>query len=267
LDRTEWPRDEVEISVVALRPDRTWSVEIPATGRLRPRWTPCRSDPPAIPWPAMGFPKRLLAEHEDLVLDLRPHWIALVGPGLVLVLLIVALVVLFANFDPPSAVAWLSLAAGAVLLIVYPIRAFLAWVTSHFVVTTDRVIHRSGWLAKRSMEMPLERINDVTFTQTVLERVVGAGSLRIQSGSEYGQNHFRDIRKPEDVQKLIYEQSEANEARMRSGDVSRQATTETFDIDDGSPLDEIERLARLKERGILSEEEFETQKRRLLGRL
>jgi uncharacterized membrane protein YdbT with pleckstrin-like domain len=212
----------------------------------------------------MGFPKRLLADHEKLVLDLRPHWIALVGPAFVLVLVVVAAIVLFANFDPPAAVTWLALLAGGVILIAYPVRSFLAWVTSHFVVTTDRVIHRFGWLAKRSMEMTLERINDVTFTQTVLERLVGAGSLRIQSGSEYGQNHFRDIRKPEDVQKLIYEISEANEARMRG---SSEATTEAIDTASGSPLAEIERLARLKERGILSEEEFETQKRRLLGRL
>jgi uncharacterized membrane protein YdbT with pleckstrin-like domain len=139
----------------------------------------------------------------------------------------------------------------------------MTWATSHFVVTSDRVIHRSGWLAKRSMEMPLERINDVTFTQSVLERLVGAGSLRIQSASEYGQNHFRDIRRPEDVQKLIYEMAEANEARMRGGGT----TTETIETQSGSPLAEIERLGRLKERGLLSEEEFETQKRRLLGRL
>jgi uncharacterized membrane protein YdbT with pleckstrin-like domain len=220
----------------------------------------------------MGFPRRLLADHEDLVLDLRPHWIALVGPAFVLVLLIVAAIVLFANFDPPAPVIWIAVLVGSVILIAYPVRAFLAWATSHFVVTTDRVIHRSGWLAKRSMEMPLERINDVTFTQTVLERLVGAGSLRIQSGSEYGQNHFRDIRNPEDVQKLIYEMSEANEARMRGGDAPEggqggQARTETIATEEGSPLDEIERLATLKERGLLSEEEFETQKRRLLGRL
>jgi uncharacterized membrane protein YdbT with pleckstrin-like domain len=211
----------------------------------------------------MGFPRRLLADHEEMVLDLRPHWIALAGPTLVLVLVIVAEILLFANFEPPEVVTWLAVLAGAVILIAFPVRAFMTWATSHFVVTSDRVIHRSGWLAKRSMEMPLERINDVTFTQSVLERLVGAGSLRIQSASEYGQNHFRDIRRPEDVQKLIYEMAEANEARMRGGGTM----TETIETQSGSPLAEIERLGRLKERGLLSEEEFETQKRRLLGRL
>jgi uncharacterized membrane protein YdbT with pleckstrin-like domain len=212
----------------------------------------------------MAFPKRLLADHEEMVLDARPHWIALVSPALVLILVIVAEILLFATFDPPSVVTWLALLAGAVVLIAFPVRAFLGWITSHFVVTTDRVIHRSGWLAKRSMEMPLERVNDVTFTQTVLERVVGAGSLRIQSASEYGQNHFRDIRRPEDVQKLIYEMAEANEARMRG---TGEARTETMETEAGSPLVEIERLARMKDKGIITEEEFETQKRRLLGRL
>jgi uncharacterized membrane protein YdbT with pleckstrin-like domain len=162
---------------------------------------------------------------------------------------------------------WVLWIAAVVLFLAYPVRALLAWITSHFVVTTDRVIHRSGWLAKRSMEMPLERINDVRFEQTVLERAVGAGDLIIESGGEYGQNHFTDIRHPEDVQKLIYEKSEENQLRMeraaegRPGDDTEPITT------GASPLDEIERLASMKKRGLISEEEFETQKRRLLGRL
>jgi uncharacterized membrane protein YdbT with pleckstrin-like domain len=214
----------------------------------------------------MGFPRRLLADHEALILDLRPHWIALVLPILAAVLIVVA-EILILDFDPPEAVAWIAWIAGVVLFLAYPVAAVLAWLTSHFVVTSDRVIHRSGWLAKRSMEMPLERINDVTFNQTVLERVVGAGSLRIESAGEHGQNHFRDIRDPEAVQKRIYELGEENENRMRGkAGPGAGAPTEAISTG-GSPLDEIERLASMKKRGLISEEEFETQKRRLLGRL
>jgi uncharacterized membrane protein YdbT with pleckstrin-like domain len=213
----------------------------------------------------MAFPTRLLADHERMVLDLRPHWIALVAPSLITILLVVALILLFVLFDPPSVVGWVAIVGGIVVFIAIPLRAFLSWITSHFVVTSDRVIHRAGWLAKRSMEMPLERINDVTFSQTVLERIVGAGSLRIQSGSEYGQNHFKDIRHPEDVQKLIYELSEENERRVQPGAAPPRPTEET--PTGSSPLDEIERLGAMRERGLISDEEFETQKRRLLGRL
>jgi uncharacterized membrane protein YdbT with pleckstrin-like domain len=212
----------------------------------------------------VAFPKRLLTEHERLILDLRPHWIALVLPAIVAVLILVAEILLFTLFDPPPLMGWAAIIVGVVLFVGIPVRALLNWATAHFVVTSDRVIHRSGWVAKRSMEMPLERINDVTFTQTVFERMVGAGSLRIQSGSEYGQNHFRDIRHPEEVQKLIYEVGEENQSRIEAAEGRRPSEPPE---PDAAPLDEIERLGSMKERGLISEEEFEIQKRRLLGRL
>jgi uncharacterized membrane protein YdbT with pleckstrin-like domain len=208
----------------------------------------------------MGFPKRLLADHERLVLDIRPHWIALAGPVLLTIAIIVGEILAFVYFpdDWPSWTGWAAVGIGVALFLFFAVRALLAWVTSHFVVTSDRLIHRSGWLAKRSMEIPLERVNDVSFNQTVFERIVGAGDLVIESGGEYGQNFFRDIRKPEQVQKTIYEMSEENQNRMMRPAGEAQ---------DESTLDQIERLAALKEKGTISEEEFETQKRRLLGRL
>jgi uncharacterized membrane protein YdbT with pleckstrin-like domain len=210
----------------------------------------------------MAFPTRLLADHERLVLDIRPHWIALVAPAVATVLIVVAEIMIAANFPPslPGWLLWAVILAGAVLFLAFPFRAFLTWVTSHFVVTSDRVIHRSGWLAKQSMEIALERINDVRFRQTVLERVVGAGDLRIESAGEYGQNHFRDIRDPERVQKVVYEMAEENERRMRGAPVA--ASGEGDD-----PLDQLEQLAALKEQGHITPEEYEVQKRRLLGRL
>jgi uncharacterized membrane protein YdbT with pleckstrin-like domain len=202
----------------------------------------------------------LLADHEKLVVDIRPHWIALAGPVLLTIVIVVGEFLAWTNIpdDWPSWAKWGVLAVGIVLFLAYAVRGFLAWVTSHFVVTSDRLIHRSGWLAKRSMEIPLERVNDVSFHQTVFERVVGAGDLVIESGGEYGQNFFRDIRKPEEVQKTIYEMSEENQNRMMRPPGEEGEET---------PLDQIERLAALREKGTISEEEFETQKRRLLGRL
>jgi hypothetical protein len=231
----------------------------------------------------VAFPKRLLADHEELVLDIRPHWIGLAGPVVVTALLIAIVAILFAMFEVRGAARWIVIGLALLAFLAYPVRAFLAWATSHFVVTSDRVIHRSGWLAKRSMEMQLERINDVRFQQSVFERVMGAGDLIIESGGEYGQNHFRDIRDPEAVQKLIYERAEENEARLQGGrhlvpapappPQAQTAPTDPHPQDaptdpvGGSPLDEIERLAGLKERGLITEQEFETHKRRLLGRL
>src|SRR5919108_1034852 len=206
----------------------------------------------------MGFPQRLLAENERLVLDIRPHWIALVLPSLATALLIAAEALVFAAFDPPRWLAWTVAIAGLLVFLAFPLRAFVAWVTSHFVVTSDRLIHRAGWIARSSMEIPLERINDVRFHQGVLERAVGAGDLLIESAGEHGQNRFADIRRPEDVQKLIFEMAEENQNREAPGGPPD-------DSDD--PLDQLEQLARLKAQGSISEEEYEVHKRRLLGKL
>ncbi|HYT79696.1 MAG TPA: PH domain-containing protein [Actinomycetota bacterium] len=204
----------------------------------------------------MTFPRRLLADGEDLVLDLRPHWIALVWP-LAEIALDAAGVGLILAYMPhawPTWGRWLVVAVGAALIVVSAVPKMVAWATSHFVVTTDRVIHRSGWFAKRSMEIPLENISDVRFSQGVFERVIGAGDLVLESAGEFGQETFTNIRRPEVVQKTIYETNEANLRRIQAPSVAP------------SIADELAKLDRLRDEGVISGDEFAAQKARLLDR-
>jgi uncharacterized membrane protein YdbT with pleckstrin-like domain len=214
----------------------------------------------------VAFPRRLLIDGEELVLDLRPHWVALVGPIAVTILVIVGwiLAFLYAPEDGSgrSAVIWGSLAIGLLILIWYPLRAFVAWVTSNFAVTSDRIIHREGFLAKHTMEIPLEAINDIRFQQSLFERMVGAGDLVIQSASEFGRNVFANIRNPEHVQRTIYEQGERNKERMYQG---RSAPSPSPSPASPSVTTELERLAELRNKGVLTESEFQNQKKRILG--
>jgi uncharacterized membrane protein YdbT with pleckstrin-like domain len=204
----------------------------------------------------MAFPRRLLSEGEELVMDLRPHWIALVFPLAETALLVAAVVaaLVYVPDSWPAWSRWAIVAAGVVLFLIHPLRRIVAWATSHFVVTSDRVIHRSGWFAKQSMEIPLENISDVKFNQSVFERVIGAGDLILESPGTFGQEVFGDVRKPEHVQKSIYEMTEANQRRMRG---PGQAP---------SMADELAKLDRLRDEGVLSEDEFQVQKARLLNR-
>lgn len=216
----------------------------------------------------MAFPRKLLTSDEELVLDLRPHWIALVGPVLVTILILAAwfyLIVLdnLPEGDTGKILTWVLLAGGVVLFIVYPLRHFISWVTSHFVVTNERVIHRQGLVAKSSMEVPLDRINDVRFNQSVFERMVGAGDLLIESAGERGQNVFSDIRHPEAVQKIIYERAEVYTMRMQGGMTAAAASAAAPAAP--SATEELTRLADLRDRGAITEEEFQAHKARLLG--
>jgi membrane protein YdbS with pleckstrin-like domain len=204
------------------------------------------------------FPERLLGEHEEVVYDLRPHWWALVGP----ILLGFAVVVagsLGWTLLPGGSLLWpvrLALTGVAVLLLlVFALPRYLRWVTTHFVLTTDRLIFRAGVLSKLSREIPLERLNDVTFTQSLWERMIGAGDLLIESAGERGQSVFENVPHPEAVQVEIYRQMEANGQRMSGGGRAPSA------------LDDLERLAGLRDRGAITEEEFQDKKRDLLDRL
>jgi uncharacterized membrane protein YdbT with pleckstrin-like domain len=210
------------------------------------------------------FPRRLLTSDEELVLDLRPHWIALVGPVFVTLLLIVAVILGVANVNTKG-VQWVIEGVAVVLFIAYPVRRFIQWVTSHFVVTNERLIHRQGLIAKNSMEIPLDRINDVRFHQNVFERMIGAGDLVIESAGTRGQEVFSNVRHPENVQKVVYERSEGYTMKMQGATPAPAAPPAASAAAAPSVTQELQRLADLKDRGAITEEEFQAQKTRLLG--
>jgi membrane protein YdbS with pleckstrin-like domain len=212
----------------------------------------------------VAFPKRLLIPGEELVLDLRPHWIALALPALATVAIVAAMIVAYQAIDSRGGDVAVGI-IGLLLILAYPLPRLIRWLTSNFVVTSDRLIHREGFIAKRSVEIPLEAINDVRFHQSVFERIIGAGDLNIRSAADATPNTFGDVRRPEDVQKTVYHRMELNSQRMYSGlgtpgdhdDVGRRAAP--------SAVTELERLADLRAKGILTEEEFQRQKARILG--
>jgi uncharacterized membrane protein YdbT with pleckstrin-like domain len=209
----------------------------------------------------MAFPRKLLIPGEQLVLELRPHPVALGFAALGTVgALVLAGWLSIKVFDNSTAkgIVWIAL---LVFLVAYPLRKLVWWLTSDFVVTSSRVIHREGFIAKRSMEIPLDKINDVRFEQGIFERMVGAGTLVIQSASESGRNEFRFIRGPEEVQKTIYHESEADQTRT----VQRATPPPSVAAGAPSTTTELERLADLRARGVLTEEEFQAQKARILG--
>src|SRR3954447_17875409 len=214
----------------------------------------------------MPFPTNLLIEGEDLILDLRPHPIQLAMPAVYTIVVTVAAGFLANWLGGPW---WLWPAIWIVAMLLYPIPRLIRWLTSNFAVTSERVIHREGFIAKRSMEIPLEAINDVRFEQGIWDRIVGAGTLRISSASEFGTSSFTHIRHPEEVQKTIYHQGEMNKKRMYRGDDVSAATPTTSSVpltSAGVPstTTELERLAKLRADGVLTEEEFQSQKAKIL---
>ena len=166
-----------------------------------------------------GIPKRLLADDEDVVMAMRPHWKEMVGP--VLVLLVTSPVATYLATIVPegSAQKWLRLAVLVVAVLIvlrFVVWPFMKWLTTSYIVTDRRIITRVGVVARTGRDMPISRVNDVTFSHSgLLERILGCGTLVVESAGERGQLVLRDVPHVEEVQRDVYKLAEADEERRR----------------------------------------------------
>ncbi len=203
----------------------------------------------------MGYPRRLLGADEEILTEFHPHWSGILKEG-VLVVGALVVAVLLALQDVHG---WIV--AGVVALAVLIVaEGLIRWLNTLHVVTNERVIYRAGFIGKRGKEIPLEVINDVAFNQRIIERIFGTGDLLIESAGTHGQTRYSDIPAPERVQSTIYKAREERMLHMESG--GRSSTSP------GSPestASQLDRLSRLHDEGKLSDDEFASEKRKLLG--
>jgi uncharacterized membrane protein YdbT with pleckstrin-like domain len=211
----------------------------------------------------MPFPRKLLNSYEEITVDLHPHWIYFAEPVLALVGSIV-LAILALSLTDGTVRTFLAFIIVALIVVSagWLIIRYLKWSTTNFVITTHRLIFRSGIFAKHGVEIPLERVMNVNFNQSIFERIVGAGDLLIESGGKDGQQRFSDIRKPEQVQNLIHAQIESNSDRHTTDMPPPPPAPHAGQLDVAGQL---EKLEGLRSRGTITAEEFEEQKRRLLS--
>jgi uncharacterized membrane protein YdbT with pleckstrin-like domain len=157
----------------------------------------------------MGFPRRLLSDDEQLVLVLRRHVKVLLGPVVVLVL---AVAVFAASLlIPAGAQPGASIVVAALALVVaarWFLWPFLVWFNTRYAVTTRRLILRGGVFNRSGHDMPLSRLNDVSFEHNLIERLLGCGTLVVESGGERGQLTLVDVPKVELVQRTLYRLSD-----------------------------------------------------------
>lgn len=201
----------------------------------------------------MAFPDKSLNEGEDLLIDTHPHWWVFSGVVTRLALAIVIAVagaMTFKDNRYVNSIGILLILVAVLNLVVVYVR----WRTTDFVLTSDRLVTRSGVLSRQTREIPLERINDLACHQSFFERFIRAGDLMIESAGERGQEVFPNVADPFAVQNTIHRamESAANPRPANRAD---------------SIPEQIEKLDELRQRGVISQAEFDDKKRRLLDRL
>lgn len=197
----------------------------------------------------MGFPERFLSDDETIVRAFRPHFKQVIIPLIVFDVLVAAGVVVAVL---SNLAAWIPITVSVLVGLVLVAKPMLDWFFTSYVITTERLIVRSGILSREGKEIPLEVINDVAFGQTIGERFWRSGDLLIESAGEMGQSHYSDIPKPEDVQSLIYQLREDRQKALGRGT---------------STVTDLATLAELHQQGSITDEEYAESKRRLLNEL
>lgn len=197
----------------------------------------------------MAYTSDRLNAGEQILINTHHHWQVLVVPGFAGAIgLAVAAFAFIA--DGRLAFAGAIAAAAAVAWCAWHV---VAYKRTFFVVTDRRVIYRHGILTRAGIEIPVDRVANIIFSQSIIERIIRSGDLIIESAGESGQQDFSNIPDPESVQNAIYQAMEA----ARDGD-RPNATSHV------SVADEIHKLDALRVAGLLTDDEFANAKTRLL---
>jgi len=204
----------------------------------------------------MALSPKHLNENEELILDVHPHWWYFAQSGGAAVAALIAWYLGAVSIDG-GFMEWLPKVLGVVVALglVWVGYEYLQWRFTNFAITSARVIYQEGLISRKGVEIPLERVNNVDLNQTIIERLLGAGDLLIESGGKDGQQRFTDIKRPQEVKKILlnYVQRRID---LRAGYVQGGR-------DDVAT--QLEKLEGLLQRGSLTRDEFEREKRRILG--
>jgi membrane protein YdbS with pleckstrin-like domain len=162
-----------------------------------------------------------LTEDERPVLLLRPHWKTLIRPFFFAVVVVAVALVIEAVIPSGSAAAAerLAVAAVAILaLMLWLMVPVLRWRTTTYELTTRRLRMRDGIVTRHGRDIPLVRINDISFEKGPLDRLLGSGRLVVESAGEHGQILLRDIPRAEFVQATLFRLVEEEQRRLERDD-------------------------------------------------
>ncbi len=205
-----------------------------------------------------------LQKGEKVLLVTYSSWTSLIGPSLIALIGIAAAIFVVAQYG--FVWGWLL----AVLGIVYWLIRYYSWKVNIWVVTNFRVIDEAGLLSHYAKESPLDKINNVSYDQSVGGRLFNYGHVEIQTAAEVGATDYYNVNHPKRLKDTIT----AAQADYKSWQYGNQAAQMAAAIDArnvGPRTDapqiavELEKLFELKMKGAISAEEYERAKSRLLG--
>lgn len=225
----------------------------------------------------------LLATGERVLLVRQRHWLTFLEAGRWFVLaLVIGLVSGALDAGVPNdGVAgpistllnwafWIALAVGVIGLVWY----FLVWRVERYLVTTRRVIEAGGLINKYTHDTSLQAITDMNVGHPWLGRIVGYGEIDLLTAAEAGTSKIRFLPDADGFKKALLDAKQEHELEVGGGRAVQEAVAAVqpeLAASDGMSAEELDnalsRLADMKDRGLITQAEFDQKKSELLDRL
>ncbi len=198
-----------------------------------------------------------LKKDEKIILITRPHWFTMVLPYILMITGIAAGIAISILSIP---VAGIPVIAVAGIYIAYKIleRSRNIWA-----VTNMRVIDEEGVFSSETKESPLDKINNVSYSQSFWGKIFGYGNVDIQTAAEIGETTYNDVEKPGKLKDAITTMQEEYK-KMQMKNQAMEFAAAVGNANDNDIGTELEKLNQLKEKGIITDEEFRAGKKKLL---
>lgn len=204
--------------------------------------------------------RTLLKKDEKILLITRQHWIKLVLP--IFIWLLVAVLSI-----------WLLNTNGLIITLVaalYPMLEYLNWKNNLWCITNVRVVDESGFFTRYSKESPLDKINNVEYDQSIWGRLIGYGNVDIQTAAEMGETTYELIHHPKILKDTItHAQEEYKKTTINNQAIQLAqaiATSSGASMSQNMITDEVQKLFELLQKGAITREEYNQQKNKLLQR-
>jgi uncharacterized membrane protein YdbT with pleckstrin-like domain len=204
-----------------------------------------------------------LQKSEQILLLTRTSWVVLLGPALFC--LTAGLISYFIGFIDHY--GWIAAVIGLVFFMV----RYFQWKVNIWVVTSFRVIDEMGLLSHFAKESPLDKINNVSYDQGIWGRILNFGHVEIQTAAQIGVTDYYRVHRPRKLKDCItqaqsdYKRILGNSQAEQMAQAIQQAAGRNNPQGSGNLASELEKLFDLRQKGILSEEEYQKAKNRLLN--
>jgi uncharacterized membrane protein YdbT with pleckstrin-like domain len=212
---------------------------------------------------------------EKMILASNPHWFyfwkqVAAGAGVIGLLLLLTLF----DADWLNSIIWWVVILAVVVLVLDTIFELVQWKTTKFAITDQRVAYQSGMVRRRGVSIPLNRINNVNFNQSMIARMLNNGVVTIESAGETGDSVFENIPDPERVRTLIFAQVEADEQRDSDRDAAalakamqNQMPAPPVGAPGKSPQERLAALDDLRAQGLVDDAEYASKRQQILDEL